>query len=68
MQIQVLIPSQNQRSFTVNVDRDETVASFRKLLCKTLKVAEDTFLLIAMGKIASIVFYFLNYKTNSNYR
>ncbi|KAI8636143.1 PUA-like domain-containing protein [Parasitella parasitica] len=52
MKVQILVPSQNQRAFSVDVAKDETVAAFRRLLMKTLGMLQDaSFSLIALGKI-----------------
>ncbi|CEP18119.1 hypothetical protein [Parasitella parasitica] len=43
---------QNQKTFSVDVAKDETVAAFRRLLMKTLGILHDaSFSLIALGKI-----------------
>lgn len=51
MQIQIIIPSENQRKFSINVTKEETVASFRRMVANEVKVPEKDFLLIAFGKI-----------------
>lgn len=55
MQIQLLVPSQNQKKLSVQVARDETVATFREMVAKLVKVPENSFLLIAFGKIVNFL-------------
>ncbi|KAK4518744.1 uncharacterized protein ATC70_008966 [Mucor velutinosus] len=44
--------SQNQKSFSIDVGKDDTVALFRSTIMATLKIPKDTaFSLIALGKI-----------------
>ena len=60
MKIQILVPSQSQKSFSIDVAKDETVSTFRKSIIKTLEIPRDTsFSLIALGKIVS--FFLQNY-------
>jgi hypothetical protein len=51
MQIQLLIPSQNQKKLSVQIERNETVSTFRKIVANVVQVPEKSFLLIAFGKI-----------------
>ncbi|KAL9538175.1 hypothetical protein MBANPS3_011135 [Mucor bainieri] len=52
MKIQILVPSQNQKSFSIDVGKDDTVASFRSTIQQTLEIPNDAaFSLIALGKI-----------------
>lgn len=51
MEVQLLIPSQNQRRILLQVPRYETVKNFRRLVSRAIKKPENTFLLIALGKI-----------------
>ena len=55
MKIQILVPSQNQKSFSIEVGKDDTVASFRNTIMATLEIPKHTaFSLIALGKIVSV--------------
>lgn len=55
MKVQILVPSQNQKSFSIDVGKDDTVALFRSTIMATLKIPKDTaFSLIALGKIVSV--------------
>ncbi|KAI8095532.1 PUA-like domain-containing protein [Thamnidium elegans] len=51
MQIQLLIPSENQKRVPINVLKEETVASFRSKVAGEVRLSETNFLLIAFGKI-----------------
>lgn len=55
MKIQILVPSQNQKSFSVDVGKDDTVSSFRSTIMALLEIPKDAaFSLIALGKIVSV--------------
>lgn len=55
MKIQILVPSQNQESFSIDVGKDDTVASFRNTIMATLEIPTHTaYSLIALGKIVSV--------------
>ncbi|KAI8084276.1 PUA-like domain-containing protein [Gilbertella persicaria] len=51
MQVQLLIPSQFQKNQIVETNRSETISAFRKQVAKLIGMSEDSFLLIAFGKI-----------------
>ncbi|KAI9260087.1 PUA-like domain-containing protein [Helicostylum pulchrum] len=51
MQIQLLIPSENQKKVPIIVSKEETVASFRNKVASEVKVSKNDFLLIVFGKI-----------------
>lgn len=54
MEAQILIPSQSLKKVNIPFTEDETVASFRKRVAETVNMSENTFLLIAMGKIVGL--------------
>lgn len=55
MKIQILVPSQNQKSFSIDVGKDDTVVLFRNTIMDTLNIQKGTaFSLIALGKIVSV--------------
>lgn len=58
MQIQLLIPSENQKKVPIIVSKEETVASFRNKVASEVKVSKNDFLLIVFGKIVIWSFYF----------
>lgn len=51
MQIQLLVPSQNQKRFPLEVKKTATVSQLRKRVANAVKVPENGFLLITFGKI-----------------
>lgn len=55
MQIQILVPSQGQRRFSLQVEKTETVLKLRNKIAQAIGVAEKSFLLIAFGKIVKLL-------------
>lgn len=58
MQIQILVPSQNQRRFSLQVGKTDTVLQLRTKIAKTIEVPEKEFMMIALGKIVKLLVYF----------
>lgn len=61
MQIQILVPSQNQRRFSLQVGKTDTVLQLRTKIAKIIEVPEKEFMMIALGKIVKLLVYFCLY-------
>jgi hypothetical protein len=55
MQIQLLVLSQNQKSFPIQASKEEKVSTFRKIVTNVVNVPEGSFLLIASGKFCKFL-------------